>query len=119
MSNKRSADGLARKWITAIAITATISLMAMPLAAQTDTVTGRVTDAATGAPVVNAQVIVVGTTIGSAVDNDGRFRLTGVPATARQIRARSIGYQPSTASFTVVGGNATVNLTDERERCRA
>ncbi|MGK2962254.1 MAG: SusC/RagA family TonB-linked outer membrane protein [Gemmatimonadaceae bacterium] len=111
MSNKRSAGGLARRWITAIAMTATTSLIAMPLAAQTGTVTGRVTDAATGAPVTNAQVIVVGTSIGAAVDNDGRFRLTGVPATARQIRARSIGYQPSTASFTVVGGNATVNLT--------
>ena len=103
MSIEKSAGGLARRWITAMAATA--SLLAIPLAAQTGTITGRVTDAATGAPVVNAQVIVVGTAIGAAVDDDGRFRVTGVPGTARQIRARSIGYQPSTATFTLVGGD--------------
>ena len=101
-----------RRWLTAAAVAGSASLAATPLAAQTGIVSGRVTDAASGAPVTNAQVMVVGTTIGSAVDNDGRFRITGVPAGNRQLRARSIGYQPATASFTVgSGATATVNLT--------
>jgi TonB-linked SusC/RagA family outer membrane protein len=111
MSRHSSATGSIRKWVVATAVVASTALFANPLAAQTGTVSGRVTDAASGAPVVNAQVMVVGTSVGGAVDNDGRFRITGVPAGARQLRARSIGYQPSTASFTVANGaSATVNL---------
>ena len=112
MSSPGTSCGSVRRWITTAALTVTASLFALPLGAQTGTVAGRVTDAATGAPVVNAQVIVVGTSIGAAVDNDGRFRITGVPSGPRQLRARSIGYLPSTSAFNVgASGSATVNLT--------
>src|SRR5687768_4135901 len=84
MSRQGSANRSIHRWITAAALAGSASLFALPLAAQTGSVSGRVTDAATGAPVPNAQVMVVGTTIGAAVDSDGRFRLTGVPAGGRQ-----------------------------------
>ncbi len=84
---------------------------AVPLAAQTGVVTGRVVNAESGTPIANAQVTVTGTTIGTAVDSDGRFRLTGVPTTAREVRARSLGYQPASATFSVTGGaTATVRI---------
>ena len=111
MSSRMSAVGHARRWIVAAALAVTASLLAIPLAAQ-GTVTGRVTDAATGAPVPNAQVMVVGTAVGAAVDANGNFRLTGVPGGARQLRARSIGYDPVTMPFNVASGaTTTVNLS--------
>jgi TonB-linked SusC/RagA family outer membrane protein len=100
-----------RAWLSVAAIGIGAVVTAGTAAAQGGTITGRVTDAASGNPVVNAQVMVVGTSIGTAVDSDGRFRLTGVPSSARQVRARSIGYQPATATFSLAtGGTANVNL---------
>ena len=87
-------------------------LAAAPLSAQTGTVTGRVTDAASGAPVRLVQVTIAGTALGAVTDNDGRFRLTNVPATAREVRAKRIGYNPAVATFSLDGGgNATVALS--------
>jgi TonB-dependent starch-binding outer membrane protein SusC len=84
----------------------------MPIMAQTGTVTGRVTDSRSGAPVTSAQVRIVGTTLGAAVDAEGRYRVANVPAGAHEISARTIGYEPTTAPFTLTaGGTATVNLT--------
>jgi TonB-linked SusC/RagA family outer membrane protein len=112
MSSGSSAGGFVRGWIVAAALVIAALANAQPLSAQGGTVTGRVTDGASGRPVPNAQVMVVGTTIGSAVDADGRFRITGVPSTARQVRARSIGYQVSTVSFSLAAGStANVNIT--------
>ena len=87
-------------------------LAAAPLSAQTGTVTGRVTDAASGAPVRLVQVTIAGTALGAVTDNDGRFRVTNVPATAREVRAKRIGYNPAVATFSLDGGgNATVALS--------
>ncbi|MEO5589397.1 MAG: TonB-dependent receptor plug domain-containing protein, partial [Gemmatimonadaceae bacterium] len=84
---------------------------AVPMAAQTGVVTGRVVSAQSGAPVTNAQVTVTGTTLGGAVDSEGRFRLTGVPTTAREVRARSLGYSPASATFSLTAGaTATVRI---------
>ena len=49
-------------------------------AQQTGIVTGRVTERGSGAPLVAAQVQIVGTTRGAVTAEDGRYRLTGVPA---------------------------------------
>ncbi|MEO8192693.1 MAG: SusC/RagA family TonB-linked outer membrane protein [Gemmatimonadales bacterium] len=112
MLTRKSASRLARVWLMAAALAvAGMSLGARALVAQTGTLTGRVVDAQSGAPVTNAQVIVVGTQVGGAVDNDGRFRLANVPVSAREVRARSIGYQPTTASFSLTsGGAATLRI---------
>src|SRR4029079_2261963 len=41
-----------------------------------------------------------------------RYRLTGVPATAREITAKRIGYRPVTSSLALdASGSATVNFT--------
>jgi TonB-linked SusC/RagA family outer membrane protein len=88
-----------------------LSAAASTLAAQTGTVTGRVIDSRTGEPVTSAQVRIVGTTLGGTVDEQGRYRVGGVPAGTHQVTARTIGYQPNTATFTLAaGGTATVDL---------
>jgi len=93
-----------------------VSLMmavgASPLLAQTGTVTGRVTDARSGAPITTAQVTISGTSLGAVVDADGRYRISNVPPGTHEVRVRTIGYQPATATFSVAAdGSANVNLS--------
>jgi TonB-dependent starch-binding outer membrane protein SusC len=59
-------------------------------------VSGRVTDRATGAPVVGAAVLLDGTRLGVTVGEDGRFRIANVPAGDYRVTARRIGYLPLT-----------------------
>lgn len=70
-------------------------------AAQTRSVTGHVTEEASGQPVPSAQVIVKGTTIGTMAAEDGSFALS-VPAGDVVLQVRRIGYRrievPLTAS---------------------
>ena len=88
-----------------------LALGTLPLMAQTGTLVGRVTDARTGTPVTTAQITITGTTLGAVVDAEGRFRVVGVPPGRHEVRARSIGYQPAIAAFSVAeDGSADVNL---------
>lgn len=68
---------------------------------QNGSVSGRVTDAKTAAPIVGATVVVEGTSLSATTDNDGRYRIAEVPAGTHTVRARYIGYAPATASVTV------------------
>jgi TonB-linked SusC/RagA family outer membrane protein len=94
-------------------LTAAIALVLAPsvLAAQTGTVTGRVTNASDATPVVSAQVTITGTQLGAVADANGQFTIANVPAGTREVRARSIGFQPATTSITLeANGTATVSL---------
>jgi iron complex outermembrane receptor protein len=64
-------------------------------------IVGRVTDAKTQAPITGATVIVEGTRHSATTGNDGRYRITDVAPGAYTVRARYIGYAPSSASVTV------------------
>lgn len=107
-------DSLQRtRWLIAGVVAAMIlSIGASPLYAQSGTVEGRVTDADGTAPVRGALISVIGTQITVATDVDGRFRLLNVPATARELNARRIGFKPMTVSITRdASGNATVAIS--------
>ncbi len=54
-------------------------------------VTGTVTDAGTGDPLVGANVVVEGTLLGAAADTDGAFTIVGVPE-GSTLTATMIGY---------------------------
>jgi TonB-dependent SusC/RagA subfamily outer membrane receptor len=78
--------------------------------AQTGSVVGRVIGH-DGRPVLTAQVLIVGTSVGTLADADGRFRLDNVPAGAQRVRAVRIGYQTVTSPVTVQAGTpASVEL---------
>lgn len=64
-------------------------------------ITGRVTDEATGRPLVSVQVFVAGTELGTTTDADGRYAIQDVPAGAREIRARLLGYGEKSQAVTV------------------
>lgn len=85
-----------------------VLLAAVPAFAQTGTITGTVTDQATGAPLVGAQVVVVGTNLSVSTNQSGRYLIPGVPAGERQVRAVLIGYGQKTFTVTVRPGESTI-----------
>ena len=86
------------------------SVRAQPAPA-TGVVTGRVTDRATGQPLAGAQVVLVGTTRGTLVNDQGSFRLASVPVGTHTLRALRIGYAAASQLVTVAAGQtATVDL---------
>ena len=112
MSNRsqhpiRRATRLIATLTLACAVSAVALLVPRPLAAQ---MTGRVTGVVTsdqGAPIVGAQVVVEGTTLGASTGADGRYSIGSVPAGTRVIRAQRIGFAPGAQTVTVSDGGTT------------
>src|SRR5437762_13755831 len=75
--------------------------------AQTRRVSGRVTVEGSGEPLVAASVSVVGTSLGTYTDDQGRFSLN-VPDGPVTLRIRRIGYVVKTQA--VPGGDTDVNI---------
>ena len=81
---------------------------AAPAHAQTGTVTGVITDAATAQPIVGAVVTVEGTSITTRAGPGGRYSIANVPAGEQQLTARRGGYLAQRRQVTVTSGGATV-----------
>lgn len=81
---------------------------AAPAFAQTGTITGQVTDQATGAPLAGAQVMVVGTNLSVPTNELGRYLIVGAPVGTQQVRVSLIGYAQSTMTVTVTAGETVV-----------
>ncbi|MGH7569121.1 MAG: SusC/RagA family TonB-linked outer membrane protein [Gemmatimonadales bacterium] len=93
---------------------ATAATNAMAAQGQSGTVSGRVTDQATGQAISGARVVVVGTTLVGATDADGRYTIRNIPPGEVAVRAAMIGYASGTRSLTVAAGEtatADVALT--------
>ena len=73
------------------------------LAQSTGTVTGQVVDG-TGAPLPGANVVVQDTQIGEATDQNGRYRLAGVPSGEQALTASFVGYNAVDTTVTVRAG---------------
>jgi hypothetical protein len=79
---------------------------------QTGVLSGTVSDAKTGEPLIGATVILEGTTIGSATNNDGRYFIRNIPANSYNITVSFIGYI-ATTKFNIIirsEGNIDVNF---------
>ena len=91
-----------------VILTFIVSLLwAGQLAAQTGSISGRVTDAATFGVVAGAGVVIEGTQRGTTTGPDGAFVLNAVPAGTHLVTARFIGYAPLTQQVTVRPGQTT------------
>ncbi|MFL5525243.1 MAG: SusC/RagA family TonB-linked outer membrane protein [Gemmatimonadaceae bacterium] len=76
---------------------------------------GRVTDAATSAPLAGVQVRVEGTAIGALTDAEGAFTITGAPSGSRILTTRRLGYGISRATITVpASGEVSQNFALEK-----
>lgn len=100
-----------RLWaaLTALALAAGPAALAQqpPLVS----ISGRITDVVSGAPVVGATVSVEGTMLRTLTDDGGAFRLAGVPAGPQVIQVIWIGYAPLRHHLVVPSeGTLTINL---------
>lgn len=69
------------------------------ITAQTSQITGVVSSAEDNEPVIGASVLVVGTTIGTVTDVDGKFTIGSVPASAKLLRVSYVGMIPQEVSI--------------------
>jgi TonB-linked SusC/RagA family outer membrane protein len=84
-----------------------------PLGAQSaqGTVTGRVTDAATGQPIASAQVNVVNTSLGALTNDQGQYTIRGVNPGTTIVRALRVGFAEQRGTVRVSAGqSATLDL---------
>jgi TonB-linked SusC/RagA family outer membrane protein len=77
--------------------------------AQTRRVSGRITVEGSGEPIVSASVNIVGTSIGTYTDDQGRFSLN-VPDGPATLRVRRIGYTQKTIAVPAGSTDANVSL---------
>jgi TonB-linked SusC/RagA family outer membrane protein len=86
---------------------AALMVFAAPLRAvqaQTGTITGKVTDAATKLPIADVRVIITGTTFEAQTGRDGEFRLVNVRPGAVTVSAFRIGYRLKQDTVRVAAG---------------
>jgi TonB-linked SusC/RagA family outer membrane protein len=72
--------------------------------AQTGTIAGTVTEAASAETLPGANVQIVGTQRGASTDAQGAYRITGVQPGTYEVRASFIGYQSQTREVSVEAG---------------
>ncbi len=78
-----------------------LAAAAQPVQAQTGTIRGQITDQATGQPISNVLVSVVGTNRSVRSDQEGMYELAGLPVGNITLRAATIGYGAQTATVAV------------------
>jgi TonB-linked SusC/RagA family outer membrane protein len=88
----------------AVAAAFGLFLGASPALAQDGAVAGQVVDAQTLEPIAGAQVFVEGTQLGELTNQEGRYRITGVPAGQQTVAVQLIGYTRSTQTVSVSAG---------------
>ena len=95
---------------------ALLLLLPATIAAQTTgSVLGRVVDAASDLPLAGADVRVVGTSLRTISDADGRFLLAGLPAGERALRVEQIGYTPVVMEGIIVRSGRQTDVTVRME----
>lgn len=87
-------------------------LGAVALAEDAGSVSGRVTDKATGGPIAGATVLIETTGRSARTNDDGKYRIAGLAPGEYALQARYIGYVPLSATVTVsADSETTLNFT--------
>jgi TonB-dependent starch-binding outer membrane protein SusC len=91
-------------------VTLALLALALPLvagvaSAQTGTIVGTITDAATKTAIPSVQIQIVGSTRGVISGTDGHYRIGGVPSGSAQLRVTRIGYAAATQTVNVPTGD--------------
>lgn len=90
--------------VSLLYIGSSFCLFSEPVLGQTATVVGKVTDSETGQSLIGANVLVAGTSIGSATDIEGNFEISSLHAGIHILRASFIGYSAQELTVTLAEG---------------
>ena len=105
---------MSNRWSRWFVLLASLALMMVTaFAANAGTVgrvQGRVIDADTGLPLPDANIIIVGSTMGAASTEDGEFFVLNIPAGTFQVQASVIGYKPVIQEHVVVTPDFTTYI---------
>lgn len=82
------------KILTIVVLITAISLSQPAEIIADGTISGSVTDARTRQPLAGANILILGTTIGTASDENGNFILRNLEPNTYRLRASMIGYEP-------------------------
>ena len=94
-----------------ISISLIIVILFGQLFAQSGSITGRILDEENNDPLIGANVIVVGTTMGAATDLNGNYLIQNVPVGAVSLNVSYIGYEEKSIDLTVTLGEiVTANI---------
>ena len=99
----------ARRHLFSIAMLA----LALPAAAQTGTISGKVTETGTSRAIANVGVRAVSglrAVAGAYTDENGDFRMGNVPAGTYTVEARIVGHKPTRVEGVVVGSGASASV---------
>lgn len=100
---------LVRSFLASIAAVALALLVAMPAMAQgAGNISGSVTDAVTGRPLVGAQISIPEARLGSLANASGNFLILRVPPGTHTVRVDIIGYGAAEQEVTVTNGQTVV-----------
>ena len=99
------ATGIRSRSLRAVLLRSSLALLLPSIAAaQAGVITGRVTDAAGGAPLEAARVVLSGTTRIETTSREGQYTFRGVTPGTYQLRVLRVGYRPETQSATLADG---------------
>lgn len=76
----------------------------------TGKITGRVTDASTGEPLIGAQIVLDGTTYGASSDTEGDYLIIKVPSGTYDVSASYLGYRKAVTRNVRVLNDLTTKL---------
>jgi hypothetical protein len=89
-------------------------LLIFPLllhAGTTGKLSGTITDAQTGEPLVGVNIVLVGTTIGTITDVDGNFVILNIPPNTYSVKISFIGFEALTIEKIVINADQTTPLS--------
>ena len=96
--------------ITALVLVLLSITTAQDKSGKTGMIVGHAKNYVTKEPLINATVILQGTTIGAATDIDGNFTITDVPVGTHNLRASALGFQPMVKTDIVVSAGKPVDV---------
>ena len=92
------------RWFTIL-----FALLLLPtlMLAQTGKIKGKVTDLSSGEPLIGANILVVGTSLGAATDVNGEYTIFNLQAGVYEVKSSYIGYQTITVTNVRVSADLT------------
>ncbi len=104
------------RWGTCLGIYFLIFLSLIPLISLANTsgkLTGRITDKKTGEPLIGVNIVVHGTSIGTATDVDGYFVIINISPSVYNVRISSIGYESKIVQGVTINSGQTTTLNEK------